>query len=59
MDPIAVGTVIGTSILSVIIFATCIYDNCFRKQTVIEIQDPLLVKKKSFKVKNLFGHIEI
>jgi hypothetical protein len=59
MDPVAVGTVIGTSVIVALIFATCIYDNCFRKEKIPDQRNPLLVKKRSFKVKNLFNHVEI
>lgn len=59
MDPVAVGTVIGTGVLAVIIFGTCIYDNFCRKEKIPDQRNPLLIKKKSFKVKNLFNHVEI
>lgn len=59
MDPVAVGTTIGTCILAVIILGTCIYDNFCRNEKIPDQNNPLLVKKKSFRVKNLFNHVEI
>jgi hypothetical protein len=59
MDPVALGTVIGTGIIVALIFGTCIYDNFCRNERNLDQRNPLLIKKKSFKVKNLFNHVDI
>ena len=61
MDPGGIGALIGISIMVVIGIGFCIHDKCPRKpndQAVI-ITNPLLKKHRSFKVKNLFNHVEI
>ena len=60
MDAGGLGALIGISVMAVIGLAVCIYDRCvYKPKDEIRVTNPLLVKKKSFKVKNLFNHIQI
>jgi hypothetical protein len=60
MDPAGIGALIGVGIMAFCAVTVCIYDRCKKpsKQTVA-VTNPLLMKKRSFKVKNLFSHVEI
>lgn len=58
MDPGGLGALISISIMVSISIGVCIYDRCKpEKQT--ETKNPLLIKKPSFRVKNLFNHVQI
>lgn len=61
MDPGGVGALIGVSVMVVIVAGFCIYDKCIYKPNdeKVQIKNPLLVRKRSFKVKNLFNHVQI
>ncbi len=61
MDAGGIGALIGVSIMISIIVGTCIYDKCIYKPNdeKTQIKNPLLVRKRSFKVKNLFNHVQI
>jgi len=61
MDAGGVGALIGISVMVVIGLAVCIYDRCVYKpkDETVQVKNPLLVKKKLFKVKNLFNHVQI
>ena len=58
MDVGIIGAVIGVSVVVGIGITAYIYDHCFHK-SIVETNNPLLVKRKSFKVKNLFNHVQI
>jgi len=58
MDPGGIGAVIGICMLAVVGIGACIYDRC-KKNNESSPSNPLLTKKRSFKVKNLFSHVEI
>ena len=61
MDAGATGAVIGIAIMAVVGIGVYIYDRCFYKPNdeYVRAFNPLLQKKPSFKVKNLFNHVEI
>jgi hypothetical protein len=57
MDPGGIGAVVGVCILAVVGIGMCVYDRYKEPDTTYS--NPLLTKKRSFKVKNLFNHVEI
>lgn len=59
MDAGGIGALIGVSVMAAIGLAVCIYDRYIYepKDEIVQV-NPLLVKKKSFKVKNLFNHVQ-
>lgn len=61
MDAGATGAVIGIAIMAVIGIGVYIYDRCVYKpkDEYVRVFNPLLQKKPSFKVKNLFNHVQI
>lgn len=61
MDAGGVGALIGISVMVAIGLSVCIYDRYIYKpkDEIVQVKNPLLVKKKSFKVKNLFNHVQI
>jgi len=61
MDPGGIGALIGVGIMVVIGCSVYIYDRYVYKPTddYIRVFNPLLQKKSSFKVKNLFNHVQI
>lgn len=61
MDAGAAGAVIGIGVMVVIGIGVYIYDRCIYrpKDEYIRVFNPLLQKKQSFKVKNLFNHVQI
>lgn len=58
MDSAGIGALIGSSIVFIAVIGTYIYDRCRRKQQN-ETRNPLLVRHRSFKSRNLFSHVEI
>lgn len=58
MDPGGIGALIGTITMVLIGIGVCVYDRYYYKKQA-PVSNPLLVKKRSFKVKNLFNHVEI
>jgi hypothetical protein len=58
MDPGGIGAVIGICVMTVVGIGTCVYDRYKKNSEPFPVQ-PLLIKKPSFKVKNLFSHVEI
>ena len=58
MDPGGIGAIIGVFVILVVGIGTCVYDRCKKNSEPFPSQ-PLLTKKRSFKVKNLFSHVEI
>jgi len=61
MDAGAIGAVIGIAIMATIGIGVYIYDRCIYmpKDEYIRVFNPLLQKKPTFKVKNLFNHVQI
>ena len=61
MDAGGIGALIGVSVMLVIGIGVCLYDRCIYKpkEEYVRAFNPLLQKKQSFKVKNLFSHVEI
>lgn len=61
MDAGGSGALIGVGIILVIGCSVYIYDRCVYKPTdeYVRTFNPLLQKKSSFKVKNLFNHVQI
>lgn len=60
MDAGAVGAIIGASIIGLVAVGACVYDRCVhRPPEQIMVTNPLLKKHSTFKVKNLFSHMEI
>jgi hypothetical protein len=60
MDPGGIGAVVGISIMGLIGLSVCLYDKCvYRAPDEHRVTNPLIIKKRSFKVKDLFGHMEI
>lgn len=61
MDAGGIGALIGVSVMAAIGIGVCIYDRYVYKpkDEVIQVTNPLLIKKRSFKVKNLFSHVQI
>lgn len=61
MDPGGIGALIGVSVIVSIVVGVCIYDKYIYKPNDERVQakNPLLIRKKSFKVKNLFNHVQI
>jgi hypothetical protein len=59
MDPAGLGALIGVSVMLTIAFGIYTCENCKRKLRKETTTNPLLVKKRSFKIKNLFQHVEI
>ena len=57
MDPGSIGALAGLGILSDVGVTVYIYDKCMYRAPP-PISKPLLVQKKSFKVKNLFNHVQ-
>jgi hypothetical protein len=58
MDAGGLGALIGISLMVTISISICLYDKC-RTKKQIETNNPLLIKRSSFKVKNLFSHVQI
>lgn len=58
MDPVGVGVLIGFFSLIMIGAGLYIYDRCVLGRDITTAK-PLLSKKRPFKVKNLFSHVEI
>lgn len=58
MDPGGIGATIGVCLLAIFGIGMCIYDR-YKKNNEPFMSQPLLTKKRSFKVKNLFSHVEI
>lgn len=59
MDPGGIGAIIGITIMSALAISVCIYDRCKDKAIETTTTNPLLIKKQSFRVKNLFSHVDI
>jgi hypothetical protein len=61
MDAGGIGALLGVGIMALIGLSVCIYDRCVYKpkDEYVRIFNPLLQKKQSFKVKNLFNHVQI
>ena len=61
MDAGGVGALIGISVMVVCGIGFCIYDRCARSKNpeYVPVVNPLLRKNPSFKVKNLFNHVEL
>jgi hypothetical protein len=57
MDPGSIGVLAGLGILSVVGATVYIYDKCYTSSHTV-ISTPLLAKQRSFKVRNLFSHVE-
>lgn len=57
MDPGGLGALIGVSIMITVSVGIYIYDKCMVKEQP-NTRNPLLIRKKPFKMKNLFTHIE-
>ncbi len=57
MDPGGLGAVIGLSLMGLVCLSCYIRDKC-KTNEYSQTTNPLLVKKKSFKVKNLFQHVD-
>jgi hypothetical protein len=58
MDPGGIGAVVGICVMAIIAVGTCVFERYKKNNEPFPIQ-PLLIKKRSFKVKNLFSHVEI
>jgi hypothetical protein len=61
MDAGGIGAVIGVSVIVGLGAIMYVYDRCrFKpKDDTAQVINPLLSRKKSFKVKNLFNHVQI
>lgn len=60
MDAGGIGALIGVSVMIAIGVSTYVYDRCvYHVSSDIRTINPLLIKKKSFKVKDLFNHVQI
>ncbi len=61
MDAGGIGALIGVSVMVAIVIGVCVYDKFIYKPNdeKTQIKNPLLVRKRSFKVKNLFNHVQI
>lgn len=61
MEPTGVGVLIGVGVISFIVLSVCLYDKLLKTkdEKYVKVFNPLLQKKSSFKVKNLFSHVEI
>jgi hypothetical protein len=61
MDAGGIGALIGVGIMALIGISVCVYDRYIYKpkDEYVRVFNPLLQKKPSFKVKNLFSHVEI
>jgi tetrahydromethanopterin S-methyltransferase subunit D len=61
MDAGGIGALIGVGVMVVIGISVYVYDRCIYKpkDEYIRVFNPLLQKKPSFKVKNLFNHVEL
>ncbi len=57
MDPGGLGAVIGLGLMGLTCLSYYIHDKC-KSNEYPQIDNPLLVKKRSFKVKNLFEHLD-
>ena len=53
MDPSAVGAIVGTGIIITIFVSLYIYGKC-KDSKELPMTNPLIIRKRSFKVKSLF-----
>lgn len=58
MDPAGVGALIGVGVMAILFAGIYSCERC-KNKVQRETTNPLLVRKRSFKVKNLFSHIHI
>lgn len=59
MDPAVISAIIGACIVITGIVGLYACDKCKqRRKEIYSPSNPLLVRKKSFKVKDLFKHVE-
>lgn len=61
MDPGGLGALLGVGILGAVGLTAYLYDRCVHYRStppVSNVTNPLLVRRSSFKVKNLFNHVQ-
>jgi len=56
MDPAGIGALIGVGIMGFVYSSISVYHYCKKKPAEI---NPLLVRHRSSRPKNLFSHVEI